>query len=211
MGLTKINGRSSPPIANPLKSGKPMLHGRRDIPFALSNESKLDERVTDILHQEWRTMSSAPKNQGRIEILVSEKLMPKHVFEIKTHRGDLQACRPWRVASHVVSQVAQLKGKYLKMWTELIELGTAGEVGCSPKLAEECGQKAPETPRRGNKSSQVRWTFSGTGYMAGSLDADPARLCHAGLPLGGLGIFEIINSPYKRQREFPIQARQANA
>ena len=67
----------------------------------------------------------ALRNEGRIEVLVkSDKLTPEDVIsELDDIEETCKLAGPgaWQVATRV--KIAELKGKYLSMWTERIEVG----------------------------------------------------------------------------------------
>jgi phage terminase small subunit len=95
----------------------------------------------------------ALKNEGRIEVLAKtgDKLKPEDVIaELDAIEETCKLAGPgaWQVATRV--KVAELKGKWLKMWTEKIEFGFDEKLIARLEAGRKnAGLKAPELPAAG--------------------------------------------------------------
>jgi phage terminase small subunit len=91
----------------------------------------------------------ALRTEGRVEIVTKgEKLMPEDVIqELDDIEETCKLAGPgaWQVATRV--KVAELKGKYLKMWTEKIEFGLDEKLIARLEAGRKnAGLKTPELP-----------------------------------------------------------------
>jgi len=152
MGLTKrkrafIEIYCSRPDFNPTEAAKQagFAYGR-----AKQTAYELLHRDADVMREVERRLANKYEAQiDRVEVLAKkEKLTPERVIQdIEEIEEMCKTAGPGAWQASTLVKVAELKGKYLKMWTERIEVGVDEKLIARLEAGRRnAGLKTPELP-----------------------------------------------------------------